>query len=121
MDARSVSSESCTAWRSESETTEMSSPSPSEATRRSATTMAISAMEPSIGTPRTATSSAMEIAAMAPPSRPNARTLPITTSVARIGDDRNRSSAPLLRSLTIDKAMRVTAICWSTSASAAGP
>ena len=55
------------------------------------------------------------------PSSPNASTLPATTSVARIGDDRNRSIAPLARSRTIDSAMSVTAMCWSTRARAAGP
>jgi hypothetical protein len=47
--------------------------------------------------------------------------LPVTSSNVLIGEIRNSSNSPLVRSRTTDSAIRVIARCWRIRASTAGP
>ncbi len=112
---------SCTAIRSESATSEMSRPTPSEAKVSSSTIRMASTYPLSTGICSTKIISAPTTAVTNRLSRAKARYLPVSTSIAFTGATRNRSIWPLSRSRTIDSALRVMARCWMTSASTAGP
>src|SRR5688500_13882563 len=118
--ARSTSIASWTAWRSESATSEMRRPSPSDAKVSSRMMRANPNRSPTNGTPSAPPSSATSDAAITSVSSPYARYLPTRSSTAWTGETRKRSIAPLVRSRIIESAVSVMARCWSTSASTAG-
>ena len=47
--------------------------------------------------------------------------MPVTSSAVVIGEIRNSSNNPLVRSRTTDNAISVIAMCWRISARTAGP
>ena len=122
-EASRSSSDSWTAWRSESETTAMSRPSAErgEQQHRRRSPRRARAGSPSIGTWKATTSRAMVRPRSAPPMQPEGEDLAGHDLAGRDRRDRNSSMTPLVRSRTSDRAISVTARCWRISARTAGP
>ena len=119
-EASSSSSDSWTAWRSESETRGDQQPEPERGQHERRDHADQERPAPSIGTPKPTTSSANVRPAIA--ARGARTRAPCRRELAgEIGETRNSSMRPVVRSRTSDSAMSVTAMCWRTSASTAGP
>ena len=112
---------SWTAWRSESDTTEIRNPRPSEANTISPMVSATRRMSPRNGALKTPIRTATSVDAISAESMATASIFPSRISIALTGATRKISTTPLNRSRTRLRAPRVTAMCCRISARTAGP